>query len=84
MVKKVVVYSTTTCPYCHMEKSYLKDKGVEFEEVLLDRQPDKIQELIDKCGNMGVPCTHIVKDDGSEEKILGFDKPRIDSALGLS
>jgi hypothetical protein len=33
---------------------------------------------------MGVPCTHITKDDGTEEKILGFDKARIDTALGLA
>jgi len=67
-----------------MEKSYLKSKGVQFEEVLLDRQPDKIQEFIAKCGSMGVPCTHIVHEDGKEEHILGFNKPLIDAALGLS
>jgi glutaredoxin len=59
MAKKVLIYTTTTCAYCHMEKQYLKSKGVEYEEVVLDRQPEKIQEFADKCGNMGVPCTHI-------------------------
>jgi hypothetical protein len=67
-----------------MEKAYLKSKAVEFEDIVLDVQQDKIPEFIDTCGNMGVPCTHIVKEDGSEEKILGFDRPRIDAALGLS
>ena len=84
MAKKITVYSTTTCPYCHMEKAYLKSKKVDFEDVVLDVQQDRIPEFVDKCGNMGVPCTHVIKDDGSEEKILGFDKPRIDTALGLS
>ncbi len=84
MAKKVLVYSTTTCPYCHMEKEYLKSKGVEFEEIVLDQQPDKLQEFIAKCGNMGVPCTHIIHEDGKEEHILGFNKPLIDTALGLS
>jgi hypothetical protein len=32
---------------------------------------------------MGVPCTHIVKDDGTEVNIMGFDKPKINEALGL-
>ncbi len=67
-----------------MEKNYLKSKGVEFEEILLDRQPDKVQEFMDNCGNMGVPCTHIVHEDGKEESILGFDKTHIDTALGLT
>lgn len=84
MARKVRVYSTTTCPYCIMEKHYLKSKGVEFEEILLDRQPEKVQEFIDRCGNMGVPCTHIMHEDGKEDHILGFDKHRIDEALGLA
>jgi len=31
--KKVKVFSTPTCPYCHMAKDYLKDKKVEFEDI---------------------------------------------------
>jgi len=81
---KVKIYSTKTCDYCHMEKEYLKSKGVEFEEVLLDENPDQISKSMDTCGSMAVPCTHIIKDDGTEEKILGFDRPRLDAALGLA
>lgn len=80
---KVKVYSTTTCPYCKMLKSYLKEKNVEFEDVLLDEHEDQVQASIDTCGSMGVPCTHIVKDDGTEVNILGFDKQKINEALGL-
>ncbi len=80
---KVKIYSTTTCPYCKLAKAYLKEKGVEYEEVLLDQHPEEVQKSIDTCGSMGVPCIHITKDDGTEEKILGFDKPAINSALGL-
>lgn len=80
---KVKVYSTRTCPYCNLEKQYLKSKGVEFEDILLDDQPERALESIHICNSMGVPCTHIIKDDGTEERILGFDKARIDAALGL-
>jgi glutaredoxin 3 len=80
----VKVYSTTDCPYCHMEKNYLRQQGVEFEDVLVDERPGEIQNMVDTCGSMGVPCTHIIKDDGTEERILGFDKNRIDAALGIS
>ncbi len=81
---KVKIYTTTTCPYCHMEKEYLKSKGIKFEDIVLDKQPDKMQEFITACGSMGVPCTHITHDNGKEEHILGFDKARIDVALGLA
>lgn len=81
---KIKVYSTTTCPYCRMLKNYLKEKNIEFEDVVLDQHPDQVQASIDSCGSMGVPCTHIVKEDGSVVNILGFDKDKIDQALGIS
>lgn len=81
---KITVYSTTTCPYCRMLKSYLTEKQVAFDEVVLDERPEKMQTFIDTCGSMGVPCTHITKDDGTEVKILGFDKAKINEALGIS
>lgn len=81
---KIKIYSTTTCPYCKMLKSYLSQKNISFENVLVDQQPDQMQTFIDTCGSMGVPCTHITKDDGTEVKIIGFDKAKIDLALGIS
>lgn len=81
---KVKVYSTTTCPYCKMLKEYLKEKNISYEDVLVDQQPDQMQSFVDTCGSMSVPCTHITKDDGTEMKILGFDKEKIDRALGIS
>jgi len=67
-----------------MLKNYLKSKNVGYEEVLLDKNPEQGQVSIDTCGSMGVPCTHITKKDGTEFKILGFQKEEIDTALGLS
>ncbi len=82
-MSKVKIYSTTTCPYCKMLKAYLQEKGVAYEDVLLDEHPEGQQKSIDACGAMSVPCTHIVKDDGTEVNILGFDKPKIDEVLGI-
>ena len=81
---KVKVYSTRTCIYCHMEKNYLRSKGIDFEEILLDDMPEKAVEALHVCDSMGVPCTHIIKDDGSDVRILGFDKAKIDAALGIA
>lgn len=81
---KVKIYTTTTCPYCHAEKNYLKSRNIEFEEVLVDKDPEEIPQMLHVCGSMGVPCTHITKDDGTEQIILGFNKAQINSALGLS
>lgn len=81
---KIKIYSTKTCVYCNMLKRYLNDKGVAYEEVLLDEQPERAAEAIHICNSMGVPCTHITFDDGREEKILGFDKAKFNQVLGLT
>ena len=81
---KVVMYTTRTCPFCKMEKDYLNSRNIEFSEILVDENPDEAQKMIEISGQMGVPFTVITKEDSSSENILGFDKARIDSALGLS
>lgn len=73
---KVIVYSTTTCPYCVYAKEYLTAKGVPFEEknVGLDRAAG--QEMVKKSGQMGVPVIDI---DG--EIIVGFRPDVFDKLL---
>jgi glutaredoxin len=66
-----------------MLKSYLKEKNIAFEDIVLDYNPEKAAEAVHICKSMGVPCIHIVKDDGQEVAILGFDKAKIDRELGL-
>lgn len=80
---KVKIFTTTTCAYCHALKEYLEKKNVAYEEVNLDKHPEEVRTSVDTCGQMGVPCTHIIGDKGQEEAILGFDKARIDKALGI-
>jgi len=78
MDKKVIVYSTHTCPYCIRAKKFLKDNNIVFEDIDVSADSVKAQEMIDKTGQMGVPVLDI---DG--EIIVGFDKEKISQALGL-
>lgn len=73
-----IVYSTPTCPYCHMVKDYLKDNNVEFADINVAEDQAKAQEMIQKSGQMGVPVIDI-----NGTIIVGFDKPKINEALGL-
>lgn len=81
---KVIIYSTTTCPYCKMAKDYLSSKNVVFEEKLVDQDEVAREEMMKVSGGfLGVPFLVITKDDGSQETVLGFDKGKLDSLLGL-
>jgi len=83
-MSKITIYSTTTCAYCKMLKSYLQSKGIAYDEKLADVDQNLAKELYEKSGQLGVPFTIIETEDGSEEKILGFDKQKVDLALGIS
>jgi len=81
---KITIYTTRTCPFCKMEKEYLDSKNIQYEEILVDERPEEAQKMIAMSGQLGVPFTVIKKEDSQEEKILGFDKARIDQILQIS
>jgi glutaredoxin 3 len=80
---KVTMYTTKTCPFCQMQKDFLNSKSVKFKEILVDENPDEAHKMIEISGQMGVPFTAIAKDDGTQENILGFDKAKISTVLGI-
>jgi glutaredoxin len=82
---QVIIYSTTTCPYCKMLKDYLDGHNVSYEEKLVDQdEAAKEQMITDSGGFMGVPFTVITKDGGEKEKIVGFDQNKINEVLGIA
>lgn len=81
---KVKIYSTVTCPYCKMEKEYLESKDIPYENIFVDQVPSAAEEMVKISGQMGVPFTVITKDDNSQVTVLGFDKDKINEALGIS
>jgi glutaredoxin-like YruB-family protein len=78
MAKRVVVYSTATCPYCIRVKQFLNENNIAFENFDVSSDQQKAEEMIQKSGQMGVPVLDI---DG--EIIVGFDKEKIKQVLGL-
>jgi len=76
--KKVIVYSTPTCPFCMMTKNFLRDNKIDFEDIDVSSDREKAQEMVQKSAQMAVPVIDI-----EGEIIVGFDKERIRKALGL-
>lgn len=76
--KKVKVYSTPTCPYCKMAKEFLKEKGVEFEDIDVSANQEAAKEMVEKSGHMGVPQIEI-----NGKIIIGFDREALEKELDL-
>lgn len=76
MAKKIKVYGTSTCHFCHAAKEYFKEKNIEFEDINVEEDQKAAKEMMDKSGQMGVPV--IIIDD---KIIIGFDKEKIEEVL---
>lgn len=75
---KIKIYSTPTCPYCHLLEDYLRDRNFIFESVDVSQDKKALEELQQKTDYLSVPIIDI---DG--EIIVGFDKPKIDKILKI-
>ena len=78
---KITVYSTTTCPFCVQLKRWLDQQGVKYDDYLVDQNPYAAQVMIQQSGQMGVPFSTVEHDDGTMDKILGFDREKFAIAL---
>ncbi|MFP4024519.1 MAG: glutaredoxin domain-containing protein [Thiohalospira sp.] len=76
--KRVVVYSTPTCPHCNTLKTYLKEQKIPFRDIDVSRDQKMAQEMVKKSGQQGVPQIDI-----NGRLIVGFNKPKIDELLEL-
>lgn len=75
-MKKVEIYSTPTCTYCHAAKDFFTQNGIEYTEYDVATDLEKRAEMVEKSGQMGVPVINI-----GETVIVGFDEERIKAAL---
>jgi len=78
-MKKIIIYTSPNCYYCHQLKDFLNFHKIEFEEKDISQSQEVMEEMIRKSGQIGVPVIDI---DG--EIISGFYQPEIEEKLGIS
>lgn len=54
-MKKVTIYCWTYCPYCVKAKALLDEKGIIYEEKVIDNDPAALKSLKSKTGSGTVP-----------------------------
>lgn len=77
---KVLMYTSTYCPYCTNAERLLNSKGVtDIEKIQIDTDPELKISMMEKTGRRTVPQIYI-----GERHIGGFDDLRaLDLAGGL-
>jgi glutaredoxin 3 len=65
----IIIYSTVVCPYCIKAKQLLESKGVQYKEILIDKEANKRDEMLSLSnGRRTVPQIFI-----NGQHIGGFD-----------
>lgn len=67
-MKKVVIYTTSVCPYCVSAKRLLKKKGVAYEEINVGGDDEAREQLAARTGFQTVPQIFI-----GEQHVGGSD-----------
>lgn len=65
---KVIVYSKEGCPYCRMAKELLAARHINFEEVRVDLDTEKLDEMMRLSNRRTVPQIFI-----NGQSIGGYD-----------
>ncbi len=74
----VKIYSTPTCVYCKMAKSFFDQNNVKYEEFNVQDDLKAQEEMIQKSGQLGVPVIDIGGDI-----YVGFDRGALAKALNI-
>lgn len=67
-MKRVLMYSTGCCPFCVMAKRLLQQKGVAIEEVRVDHDAARREEMTRITGRRTVPQIFV-----GETHVGGYD-----------
>ena len=83
---RVLVYSTTICPYCMRARKLLNSKNVDYTEINLDKEPQYRKEMEQRSGRTSVPQIFI-----DDHHVGGFDDlseldldDKLDEMLGIN
>jgi glutaredoxin len=81
-MKKITVYTLSTCPWCRKTKIFFEEHKIPFTYTDYDLADEptqnRISEELDAAGANGFPYVRI-----DDEVILGYQPERYSKALGL-
>ena len=82
---KIEVFCTPSCPYCVRAKSLLESKNVEYEDIRVDQDRERHEEMIKRSNRTSVPQIFIDGDHvgGCDDLFALEAEGTLDSRLGL-
>lgn len=86
MTARVKMYSTRFCPYCIRARALLESKGVIYEDIAVDADPELRREMMALSGRRTVPQIWIDElHVGGFDELAGLDRQgRLNNLLKLA
>jgi glutaredoxin len=73
--KKVEIYSTPTCHFCHLAKEFFQEHNIEYIEYDVASDVEKRIQMMQETGQLGVPVIVISGDTPEDTQIMiGFNE----------
>ncbi len=69
-MKNVQIYTTNVCQYCMKAKDFFKENNIAYTEHNVQQDKAKLQEMMDKTGQRGVPVIMV-----DEDIVIGYNEP---------
>lgn len=82
----IVMYATGLCPYCMWARQLFEQKGVSWDEIRVDKEPERRDEMEDRSGRYTVPQIFIGDFHvGGYDDLAALDRAgELDGLLGLA
>ena len=77
-MKNITIYSTPTCHFCELAKTYMKEHNIAYTEHNVASDLEKRKEMIQKSGQMGVPVITV-----GSKLIVGYDEEQLRELLNI-
>lgn len=77
----ITIYSTNWCPDCYRAKSFLKERGVEFREINIEKDP-AAEEIVIKANN-GKRKVPTIEVEGRYFSCSPFNAAKLASELNI-
>lgn len=77
MAKRIIMYTTHWCPDCRAAKAYLRSKGLAWEEVDIEQDPEAAAKVVRWSGGYRTVPTF----DIEGAIVVDFDRAKLEQAL---
>ena len=84
-MKKIEIYSTPSCHFCHLEKDFLTSRNIPFIDYNVAADMERRKYMVELTGQMGVPVTVITDPEHPDmpDIFVGFSQALLEQKLGL-